>query len=115
MTAFNLFQDPIQLKNLTRKFGNFKAVDEFTVSIKENEVFCLLGHNGSGKTTLLNMITGILKPSSGNATIYGANLLDEIDTVRQSLGLCQQFDVVFDVLTVREHLELTCDLKNVPQ
>ena len=61
------------------------------------------------------MITGILKPSSGNATIYGANLLDEIDTVRQSLGLCQQFDVVFDVLTVREHLELTCDLKNVPQ
>jgi ABC-type multidrug transport system ATPase subunit len=60
------------------------------------------------------MITGILKPSSGNATIYGADLVDDIETVRQSLGLCQQFDVLFDVLTVREHLQLACDLKNVP-
>ena len=85
-----------------------------TVTIKENEVFCLLGHNGSGKTTVLNMITGILKPSSGSATIYGADLVDDLDTVRQSLGLCQQFDVLFEVLTVREHLQLACDLRNVP-
>jgi ABC-type multidrug transport system ATPase subunit len=63
----------------------------------------------------LNIITGILKPSSGNATIYGADLVDDIETVRQSLGLCQQFDVLFDVLTVREHLKLAWDLKNVPR
>jgi len=61
------------------------------------------------------MITGILKPSSGNATIYGADLVDDIETVRQSLGLCQQFDVIFDVLTVREHLQLAWDLKNMPR
>ena len=70
-----------------------------------------MGHNGSGKTTVLNMITGILKPSSGNATIYGADLVDDIETVRQFLGLCQQFDVLFNVLTFREHLQLACDLK----
>ena len=60
-------QDPIQLQNLTKKFGNFKAVNDLSLSIKENEVFCLLGHNGAGKTTVLNMITGILKPTRGNA------------------------------------------------
>ena len=100
---------------MTKKFGSFKAVDNLSISIKENEVFCLLGHNGAGKTTVLNMITGILKPSSGNAQIYGANLVNEIDAVRQSLGLCQQFDVLYEVLTVREHLQLVCELKNVPE
>jgi ATP-binding cassette subfamily A (ABC1) protein 3 len=99
---------------LTKKFGDFNAVDKLSISIKENEVFCLLGHNGAGKTTVLNMITGILKPSSGNAQIYGANLVNDIDSVRQSLGLCQQFDVLYEVLTVREHLQLVCELKNVP-
>lgn len=57
----------MQLVDLTKKFGTFNAVDELTLSIKENEVFCLLGHNGAGKTTVINMITGILKPSSGTA------------------------------------------------
>jgi len=55
------------LQGLTKKFGNFKAVDSLSLSIKQNEVFCLLGHNGAGKTTVLNMITGMIKPSSGNA------------------------------------------------
>jgi ATP-binding cassette subfamily A (ABC1) protein 3 len=103
------------LLNLTKKFGTFKAVDSLTLSIKENEVFCLLGHNGAGKTTVLNMITGILKPTRGNAFIYGNNLVTDIDAVRQSLGLCQQFDVLYDMLTVREHLELVCELKDVPK
>ena len=53
---------------LTKKFGSFTAVDELSLSIQENEVFCLLGHNGAGKTTVLNMITGMLKPTSGKAT-----------------------------------------------
>ncbi len=53
---------------LTKKFGSFTAVDGLSLSIQENEVFCLLGHNGAGKTTVLNMITGMLKPTSGKAT-----------------------------------------------
>lgn len=72
----------MQLVDLTKKFGTFNAVDELTLSIKENEVFCLLGHNGAGKTTVINMITGILKPSSGTAFIYGNNLVKDIDAVR---------------------------------
>ncbi len=75
-------QDPIKLMNLTKKFGTFKAVDKLNLSIKANEVFCLLGHNGAGKTTVINMITGMFKPSSGNAIIYGTNLVEDIDSVR---------------------------------
>jgi len=59
------------------------------------------------------LITGILKPSEGTASIYGHNLQQDIDGVRQSIGLCQQFDVLFDDLTVKEHLKLVCELKNI--
>jgi ATP-binding cassette subfamily A (ABC1) protein 3 len=59
------------------------------------------------------MITGILKPTSGSAVIYGNELVADLDNVRQSLGLCQQFDVLFDHLTCKEHLELVCELKDI--
>ena len=52
---------------MTKKYGDFKAVDSLTLSIRENEVFCFLGHNGAGKTTVFDMITGIIKPTRGNA------------------------------------------------
>lgn len=60
------------------------------------------------------MMTGMLTPTTGDATIYGNKLSTDIDNVQQNLGLCQQFDVLFEVLTVREHLELVCELKNIP-
>jgi ABC-type multidrug transport system ATPase subunit len=53
--------------NLSKQFGAFKAVDDLSLGIKRNEVFSLLGHNGAGKTTALYLLTGILKPTSGNA------------------------------------------------
>lgn len=105
---------PIQLHSLSKHFGAFKAVDNLSLSINGDEVFCLLGHNGAGKTTAIQMVTGLLKPTSGNAFIYGNNLVTNLDGVRQSLGLCQQFDVLFDQLTCKEHLELVCNLKGIP-
>ncbi len=56
----------------------------------------------------------MIQPSSGTAYIYGNNLITDIDGVRQSIGLCQQFDVLFDQLTCKEHLELVCELKDLP-
>lgn len=100
---------------LSKHFGAFKAVDKLSLNIKGNEVFCLLGHNGAGKTTAIQLITGILKPTSGAANIYGHDLKSDLDGVRQSLGLCQQFDVLFDHLTCKEHLELVCELKDIPR
>jgi len=100
---------------LTKKFGDFKAVNELSFSIKEGEIFTILGHNGAGKTTAIFMLTGMLTPSSGDATVYGNKLSNNIDAVQQNLGLCQQFDVLFDKLTVKQHLELVCELKNIPR
>ena len=61
------------------------------------------------------MLTGMIKPSSGDAHIYGKSLVNQVDLVRKSMGLCQQFDVLFDDLTVIEHLELVCDIKDIPE
>lgn len=58
------------------------------MSIKENEIFTILGHNGAGKTTAIFMLTGILRPTSGEATIYGEPISTNIDDVQQNLGLC---------------------------
>lgn len=107
--------DPIKLQKLTKKFGNFKAVDELTLSIKQGEVFTILGHNGAGKTTAINMLTGMLQTTSGTAKIYGYDITKNIDKVQQNLGLCQQFDVLYDKLTVIQHMNLVCEIKNVPR
>lgn len=81
--------DPIKINGLTKKFGDFVAVDNLTLSIKEGEVFAVLGHNGAGKTTAIYMLTGVLKPTGGDAVIYGHSINKSMDTVQKNLGLCQ--------------------------
>ena len=82
------FRDPIILKNLTKSFGGFKAVDNLSLSIKEGEVITLLGHNGAGKTTAIYLLTGMLKTTSGDANIYKNSITQNIQKVQQNLGLC---------------------------
>jgi ABC-type multidrug transport system ATPase subunit len=67
-------EDPIKLKKLTKTFGKFKAVNNLSFSIREGEIFTILGHNGAGKTTAIYMLTGVLKPTSGNAEMYGNSI-----------------------------------------
>ena len=105
--------DPIRLVNLTKKFGKFTAVNNMTLSIKSNEVFTLLGHNGAGKTTAIYMLTGMLTASSGDAIVYDYTVSEEIDDIRRDLGLCQQFDVLYEDLTAEQHLKLACAIKEV--
>ena len=73
---------------MTMKFGVFKAVDKLTLSVSQNEIISLLGHNGAGKTTAIYMLTGMLMPSDGDASIYGSSVTRNIDQVRKSIGLC---------------------------
>jgi len=89
------------------KFGNFKAVDNLSLSVRNNEIMAVLGHNGAGKTTAIYMLTGMLHMSSGEAIINGRSVKHNIEEVRQNIGLCQQLDVLYDNLSVREHLVLT--------
>ena len=81
--------DPIQLKRMSMLFGQFRAVDKLTLSIKQDEIISLLGHNGAGKTTAIYMLTGMLMPSEGDAIIHGNSIKRDTDEVRRSIGLCQ--------------------------
>jgi len=87
----NIFNDgdPIKLKNLTKKFGSFAAVDKLSFSIRQGEIFTILGHNGAGKTTAIYMLTGVHRPSGGDAFVYGSSIVNDLDTVQTNLGLCQ--------------------------
>ena len=74
-------KDAILIKNLTKRFGKLNAVNNIKFSIKEGEVMTILGHNGAGKTTLINMLTGMFKSTSGDATVYGNSIVTDIDTI----------------------------------
>ena len=70
----------------------------------EGQVTSLLGHNGAGKSTTMSILTGLLPPTSGTAVIYGNDIINNIVGARKSLGLCPQHNVLFDYLTVEEHM-----------
>ena len=106
--------DPVQNYHMTKKFGKHTAVDSVKCSIRNGEVFCLLGHNGAGKTTLINLLTGMLQANSGDAIIGGQSLTNNLTGARSSMGLCQQFDVHYEQLTVVQHIELVQRVKMVP-
>ena len=80
----------------------------------QNQIFVLLGHNGAGKTTTINMLIGLLGPdyfSHGGAHIYGHSVHTEMDMIRRTMGVCPQHDVLFEHLTVKEHIILFSQLK----
>lgn len=94
----------IKIKNLTKKFGNFIAVDSINLEIKEGELFGLLGPNGAGKSTTLNMLATMMMPTSGNTTVNDVEIVNQ-DTVRRSIGVVFQDPSLDDELTGRENLE----------
>ena len=71
----------------------------------------MLGHNGAGKTTVISMLTGLIEKSQGDAKCYDIDLFEEMDEVREFMGVCPQHDVLFDLLTPREHLDIFYDFK----
>uniref|UniRef100_A0A8D3B2I6 ABC transporter domain-containing protein n=1 Tax=Scophthalmus maximus TaxID=52904 RepID=A0A8D3B2I6_SCOMX len=105
----------IKIKHLNKEFkvGNKtrKAVRDLTLNMFEGQITVLLGHNGAGKTTTLSILTGLFPPTSGRAYINGYDICQDMALIRRSLGLCPQHDVLFDNLTVREHLLFYAQLK----
>ena len=78
----------LRMKNLSKYYGSLRAADSLNFTVYKNEIFTLLGHNGAGKTTAINMLTGMVQPSRGDAEILGRSLVNEINAVRQEIGLC---------------------------
>jgi len=108
----------VKVRGLRKEFPNLNpaappivAINNVSLDMYEGQIFALLGHNGAGKTTTINILTGMYPSSGGNADIYGHSLQTDLSEIRQSLGVCPQHNILFDVLTVREHLVLFAMLK----
>lgn len=95
----------ISLRGLTKRFGDLVAVDRVDLEIAGGELFGLLGPNGAGKTTIIKMLTTMLKPTDGEALVWGHNVAAERDKVRSSVGVVFQDPSVDSMLTGRENLD----------
>ena len=96
----------IEVSDLSRHFGDFVAVDRVSFAVKTGEIFGFLGPNGAGKTTTIKMLTGLLSPTSGSATVAGHDIETEIELVRGQLGYMSQMFSLYGDLTVDENIEL---------
>ena len=96
----------IQANGLTRTFGAFTAVDHITFDVRAGEVFGFLGANGAGKTTAIRMLTGLLAPSDGQATVAGHDVRRESEAIKRDIGYMSQRFSLYDDLTVRENIQL---------
>ena len=96
----------IVARDLTRRFGTFTAVDHISFDVQAGEVFGFLGANGAGKTTAIRILTGLLAPSDGDASVAGFDVRTQIDEVRTRIGYMSQRFSLYEDLTVRENIAL---------
>ncbi len=95
----------VNVNELTRRFGDFVAVDNISFQVFDGEIFGFLGANGAGKTTTIRMLCGLLLPSSGQARIEGFDVYKETDKIKQNIGYMSQKFSLYDDLTVKENIE----------
>jgi ATP-binding cassette subfamily A (ABC1) protein 3 len=104
----------LKIKNLKKTYENgYEGVKGVNLRMFTGQIFALLGHNGAGKTTTVSMLTGLIESTEGSAEIFGIDLFDKMDEVREFLGVFPQHNILFDLLTPQEHLEIFCDFKGV--
>lgn len=95
----------IEIKNLTKVYGQKRACDGISLNIKENEIFALLGVNGAGKSTTIKMLTGLIKPTDGDATINGLSIKKDMSKIKEIINVSPQETAVAEKLTVLENLD----------
>lgn len=100
----------IQTIDLVKHYKNLTAVNKLNLEIKHGELFSLLGVNGAGKTTTIKMLTGLTKPSSGEAFVNGYSIIKQPEQVKQLIGVSPQETAVAPNLSVKENLELICGI-----
>jgi ABC-2 type transport system ATP-binding protein len=105
----------IEVRNLTKTFGKFVAVDNISFDVKKGEIFGLLGPNGAGKSTTMRMLSTLSRPTSGTATINGYDIVKEDTKVRQTIGLVSEKMIMYSRLTAKENLWFFGTLFNIPK
>jgi ABC-2 type transport system ATP-binding protein len=104
----------IEVNQLVKKFGDFTAVNNISFKVKAGEMFALLGPNGAGKSTTIKMLTTLLRPTSGELTLNGHNVVKQQDAVRKSFGIVFQDPSLDNDLTAYENMELHAVMYHVP-
>jgi len=105
----------ISCRKLTRRFGDFTAVDSLTLEVAEGAICSFLGPNGAGKSTTVKMLTGLLAPTSGEVEVCGLDVRRSATELKQLIGVLPEDLGLFDDLTVEEHLLLTGDVYGLPR
>ena len=95
----------VEIRNLTKKFGDFTAVNNISLSVEKGEIFGFLGPNGAGKTTTIKMLCGILMPTSGEGRVSGYDIISEQEKIKTIIGYMSQRFSLYEDLTVVENLE----------
>jgi len=96
----------IEVTDLTKRFGNFTAVDRISFDVEQGEIFGFLGANGAGKTTAMRMLCGLLIPTSGKGKVAGFDIYKQADKIKQNIGYMSQKFSLYEDLTIVENLEL---------
>jgi ABC-2 type transport system ATP-binding protein len=104
MSAGRVANDAVVVHELTRRFGDFVAVDRVSFAVTTGEIFGFLGPNGAGKTTTIKMLTGLLAPSSGNGHVAGFDVRTESESIKRHIGYMSQLFSLYGDLTVEENI-----------
>jgi ABC-2 type transport system ATP-binding protein len=107
--------DAIVIADLCKSFGSFQAVNHLSLTVKQGEIFGLLGPNGSGKTTTINMISGLSAPTSGEVHVFGYDVRHDARHIRQMLGAVPQETALYEELTAWTNLDFHADLFGIPR
>ncbi|WP_082391297.1 ABC transporter ATP-binding protein [Jiulongibacter sediminis] len=105
----------IHTENLTRKFGNFTAVDAISFEVSKGEIFGFLGANGAGKTTAMRILCGLLAPTSGVAKVAGYDVYTETENIKKHIGYMSQKFSLYNNLTVRENIHFFGGIYGIPK
>ena len=100
----------ISIKNITKRFGRFEAVNDLSIEINEGEIYGLLGSNGAGKSTTINILLGFLEPDKGEAFIDGINVTANVDSARKKIGYISENVNLYPYLTGIENLNYFCKI-----
>ena len=105
----------VEVKGLTKVFGNFTAVDHIDLKVLKGEIFGFLGPNGAGKSTTIKMLCGLLLPTSGEGTIAGSDILKDTEEIKNKIGYMSQKFSLYDDLTVEENIDFFAGIYRVPK
>src|ERR1700749_3217181 len=105
----------VEIRDLVKRFGDFVAVDHVNLEVRRGEIFGFLGPNGAGKSTTIRMLCGLLKPTSGSATVGGLDIATQSEAVKHNIGYMSQRFSLYDDLSVEENIDFFSGIYSVPR